>query len=73
MPGHGMADCPILKDDMEQSTNICFKCGSSEHLARVCSAKVPKGIFSVICLLFFYSVKRSHSRKSFIKKHFGQL
>jgi len=43
MPGHGMADCPILKDDMEQSTNICFKCGSSEHLARVCSAKVPKG------------------------------
>uniref|UniRef100_F6UQ68 CCHC-type domain-containing protein n=1 Tax=Ciona intestinalis TaxID=7719 RepID=F6UQ68_CIOIN len=43
MPGHGMADCPAVKNDMEQGTDICFKCGSTEHLSNVCSVKVPAG------------------------------
>uniref|UniRef100_H2ZJN0 CCHC-type domain-containing protein n=1 Tax=Ciona savignyi TaxID=51511 RepID=H2ZJN0_CIOSA len=43
MPGHGMADCPSLKNDMEQGTDICFKCGSTEHLATLCTVKVPAG------------------------------
>nr|CAB3267893.1 ZF(CCHC)-16 zinc finger protein [Phallusia mammillata] len=43
MPGHGMADCPMVKDDVEQGTDICFKCGSTEHRSSVCTAKVTKG------------------------------
>lgn len=43
MPGHGMADCPVLSQDNEQGTGICFKCGSTEHKSHTCTAKVEAG------------------------------
>jgi len=43
VPGHGMSDCPVLKEDYEQGADICFKCGSTEHAAKVCSAKMEPG------------------------------
>lgn len=43
MPGHGMADCPKMLRDNEQGVGICFKCGSTEHNSRTCTAKVTSG------------------------------
>jgi len=42
MKGHGMADCPLYKEEDKQS--ICFKCGNAGHSSRECKVKgVPKG------------------------------
>jgi len=43
MPGHGMADCPVAKDDSEHVFNMCFKCGSTEHKSSLCTAKLTQG------------------------------
>ncbi|XP_038067089.1 zinc finger CCHC domain-containing protein 9-like isoform X2 [Patiria miniata] len=45
--GHGVADCPKMLLDEEQGTGICFRCGSTEHEASKCTAKVDpsKGDF----------------------------
>lgn len=43
MPGHGMADCPRMLQDNEHGAGICFKCGSTEHSSRSCSAKTLVG------------------------------
>lgn len=43
MPGHGMADCPVAKNDSEHVFNMCFKCGSTEHKSGVCTAKLTEG------------------------------
>ena len=43
MRGHGMADCPILKDESEHIFKRCRKCGSTEHKSSLCSAKLAPG------------------------------
>ncbi|XP_022111013.1 zinc finger CCHC domain-containing protein 9-like [Acanthaster planci] len=45
--GHGITDCPKMLLDQEQGTGICFRCGSTEHEANKCTAKVnsTKGEF----------------------------
>lgn len=45
MRGHGMADCPVLKDESEHIFKRCRKCGSTEHKTNLCSAKLSPGIF----------------------------
>ncbi|RUS86454.1 hypothetical protein EGW08_005769 [Elysia chlorotica] len=42
-PGHMVSDCPFLSEANQQGS--CFKCGSTEHSAHTCSAKIPKGSF----------------------------
>ncbi|XP_077989482.1 uncharacterized protein LOC144443808 [Glandiceps talaboti] len=46
-PGHGVADCPSIADDVEQGVGICFRCGSTEHTSHQCTVKVKskKGDF----------------------------
>ncbi|BFY97930.1 hypothetical protein BsWGS_00970 [Bradybaena similaris] len=41
--GHMVSECPFLSDLSQQGS--CYKCGSTEHTAYSCSAKVPKGSF----------------------------
>ncbi|GFO42035.1 Zinc finger cchc domain-containing protein 9-like [Plakobranchus ocellatus] len=41
--GHMVSDCPFLSEANQQGS--CFKCGSTEHSASTCSAKIPKGSF----------------------------
>ncbi|XP_033633996.1 zinc finger CCHC domain-containing protein 9-like [Asterias rubens] len=41
--GHGVADCPKILLDVEQGTGICFRCGSTEHEAHKCTARVDPG------------------------------
>ncbi|KAL4227292.1 Zinc finger CCHC domain-containing protein 9 [Mactra antiquata] len=40
--GHRMADCPEIKNDVEQG-EVCYKCGSTEHRSLNCKVKLPNG------------------------------
>lgn len=44
-PGHRISDCPEVKQDVDQGTGICFKCGSTEHISIQCRLKLPPGEF----------------------------
>ncbi|CAG5120116.1 unnamed protein product [Candidula unifasciata] len=41
--GHMVSECPFMSDLSQQGS--CYKCGSTEHTAYSCTAKVPKGSF----------------------------
>jgi zinc finger CCHC domain-containing protein 9 len=41
--GHTVSQCPKLAADGESGYGICFRCGSTEHAARKCKAKLPEG------------------------------
>ncbi|KAM9734758.1 zinc finger CCHC domain-containing protein 9-like [Menidia menidia] len=43
-PGHGVADCPEADRDPELGTGICYRCGSTEHEAPRCRAKVDPAV-----------------------------
>ncbi|CAN9504637.1 unnamed protein product [Ophioblennius macclurei] len=38
--GHGLADCPHADMDRDLGRGICYRCGSTEHEATKCRAKV---------------------------------
>uniref|UniRef100_A0A0B7BLD8 CCHC-type domain-containing protein n=1 Tax=Arion vulgaris TaxID=1028688 RepID=A0A0B7BLD8_9EUPU len=41
--GHMVSECPFLSASNQQGS--CYKCGSTEHTAFSCTAKIPKGSF----------------------------
>lgn len=44
-PGHDLASCPQVVNDLDHGRGICFKCGSTEHKVNQCKAKVSHGQF----------------------------
>ncbi|XP_037122087.1 zinc finger CCHC domain-containing protein 9 isoform X1 [Syngnathus acus] len=43
-PGHGLADCPEAEGDREMGSDICYRCGSTEHEIQRCRAKVDPAV-----------------------------
>ncbi|KAG1661119.1 Zinc finger CCHC domain-containing protein 9 [Nymphon striatum] len=45
-PGHNLSDCPEISSSADQSTGICFKCGSTEHSIMQCHIKTSNFPFA---------------------------